>query len=205
MHESRDPIEESVHVYVDGAFNRQELEAQGLAACPAGVRVPVDAPDSVARDIEFAGAESPIYAHLAHPRNMGGAAAGADCCPREPGVSRAHQPCMPTGGAGCIGGDCAGSAEPAGRGAGVCRADAADGGVQPDDGGAAAERHDRRAGLLRRGRKSVGVGRGGTVLRNPADGGGAAADSRAGGGGFVGAAVAGWVQCGRGRRARLRE
>jgi carboxymethylenebutenolidase len=34
--------------------------------------VPVDAPDIVARDIEFAGAESPIYAHFAHPRNMEG-------------------------------------------------------------------------------------------------------------------------------------
>jgi hypothetical protein len=58
MHESRDPIEELVHVYVDGAFNRQELEAQGPVACPAGVLV--DAPDSVVRDIEFAGAESSI-------------------------------------------------------------------------------------------------------------------------------------------------
>ncbi|MFN9262068.1 MAG: dienelactone hydrolase family protein [Acidobacteriota bacterium] len=96
MHESKDPIEELVHLYVDGAFNRRELvarvtrmlgspaaavaalsglaelEAQGPGACPAGVRVPVDAPDIVARDIEFAGAESPIYAHFAHPRNMEG-------------------------------------------------------------------------------------------------------------------------------------
>lgn len=96
MHDSKDPIEELVHLYVDGAFNRRELvarvtrmlgspaaavaalsglaelEAQGPGACPAGVRVPVDAPDIVARDIEFAGAESPIYAHFAHPRNMEG-------------------------------------------------------------------------------------------------------------------------------------
>ncbi|MBZ2177191.1 MAG: dienelactone hydrolase family protein [Acidobacteria bacterium] len=96
MHDSKDPIEELVHLYVDGAFNRRELvarvtrmlgspaaavaavsglaelEAQGPGACPAGVRVPVDAPDIVARDIEFAGAESPIYAHFAHPRNMQG-------------------------------------------------------------------------------------------------------------------------------------
>lgn len=96
MHENNDPLHELVHLYVDGAFNRRELvarvtkmlgspaaalvalggfselQAQAPSACPAGIRVPLDAPDIVARDIEFAGENSPIYAHFAHPRNMEG-------------------------------------------------------------------------------------------------------------------------------------
>jgi len=96
VHDNNDPIHELVHLYVDGAFNRRELvarvtkmlgspaaalvalggfaelQAQGPSACPAGVRVPIDAPDIVAQDIEFAGPESRIFAHFAHPRNMDG-------------------------------------------------------------------------------------------------------------------------------------
>ena len=114
MHENTDPIHELVHLYVDGAFNRRELvtrvtrllgssaaavaalsglaelKAQGPAACPAGVRVPVDAPDIVARDIEFAGAESPIYAHFAHPLNMGGTGGGTGGAP-QPGLIIIHE------------------------------------------------------------------------------------------------------------------
>src|SRR5258705_3519463 len=77
--ENQDPISSVVHLYVDGGFSRRELirlvakhtgsiataaaavaalgvaEAQTPVACPAGVSVPADAPDIIARDVEYAG------------------------------------------------------------------------------------------------------------------------------------------------------
>jgi len=92
-----DPVHELVHLYVDGAFNRRELvslvtkllgstaaatvalstfqeemQAQPPQACPAGVQVPINTPDIVAQDIEFAGEASKIFAHFAYPRQMNG-------------------------------------------------------------------------------------------------------------------------------------
>lgn len=94
---NNDPLHDLVHLYVDGAFNRRELVARaskllGSAAaaatalggfeelqaqttpqaCPAGVQVPINAPDIVAQDIEFAGEGSKIFAHFAYPRQMEG-------------------------------------------------------------------------------------------------------------------------------------
>lgn len=95
--ENNDPVHELVHLYVDGAFNRrelvsrvtkilgstaaavtalssfqEELQAQPPQACPAGVQVPINAPDVVAQDVEFAGEASKIFAHFAYPRQMNG-------------------------------------------------------------------------------------------------------------------------------------
>jgi len=95
--ENNDPIHELVHLHVDGAFNRrelvsrvtkllgstaaavtalssfqEELQAQPPQACPAGVQVPINAPDVVAQDVEFAGEGSRIFAHFAYPRQMNG-------------------------------------------------------------------------------------------------------------------------------------
>ena len=92
----QDPVNELVHLYVDGAFPRRELIARvtkmlgsGAAAavalggysellaqtpqaCPAGIQVPLDAPDIVAKDVEFKGQDSKIFAHFAYPRNFTG-------------------------------------------------------------------------------------------------------------------------------------
>lgn len=93
MYESKDPLDELVHLYVDGAFDRRELVsrvtkmtgslAAALAAlagfeelkaqatpCPANVRVPVDAPDIVAQDVEYAGPGGKMLGHFAYPKNM---------------------------------------------------------------------------------------------------------------------------------------
>lgn len=95
--ENNDPVHELVHLHVDGAFNRrelvsrvtkllgstaaaltalssfqEELRAQPPQACPAGVQVPLNAPDVVAQDVEFAGEGSKIFAHFAYPRQMNG-------------------------------------------------------------------------------------------------------------------------------------
>ena len=51
---------------------QEELQAQPPQACPAGVQVPINAPDIVAQDIEFAGEASKIFAHFAYPRQMNG-------------------------------------------------------------------------------------------------------------------------------------
>ncbi|MBM3788629.1 MAG: dienelactone hydrolase family protein, partial [Acidobacteria bacterium] len=47
-----------------------ELLAQAPSACPADLRVPEDAPDIVARDVEFPGEASKIFAHFAYPKNI---------------------------------------------------------------------------------------------------------------------------------------
>jgi carboxymethylenebutenolidase len=85
------PIDGLVHLYVDGAFNRRELVkrvtrhtgsvAAALAAlkgysvfgqaatpCPANVRVPEDAPDITARDVQYPGEESVLMGYLAYPK-----------------------------------------------------------------------------------------------------------------------------------------
>ena len=89
--EKQGPIEELLHLYVDGAFSRRELirrlavytggVAGAIAAlsglnlaraqdasssCPA--KVPADAEDLNVSDIEFAGEDSPVFGHLAFPK-----------------------------------------------------------------------------------------------------------------------------------------
>src|SRR5260221_8432737 len=92
----QDPVHELVHLYVDGAFGRRELVsrvtkmlgsgaaaaialggysellAQTPVACPAGIQVPLDAPDIVASDVEFSGTGGKIFAHFAYPKNFDG-------------------------------------------------------------------------------------------------------------------------------------
>ncbi|MBY0506202.1 MAG: dienelactone hydrolase family protein [Bryobacteraceae bacterium] len=94
MYESKNPIDELVHLYVDGAFDRrelvqrvvrvtgsmaaalaalggfEELRAQPPSACPADVRVPADAPYLDARDVEFAGPGGRMLGYLAQPKNL---------------------------------------------------------------------------------------------------------------------------------------
>ena len=91
MWESNDPIDELVHLYVDGAFNRrelfnrvvkytgsataavaalsgyEELRAQAPQACPDGIKVPGDAPDLIAQDIVFTSADGVrMQCHVAY-------------------------------------------------------------------------------------------------------------------------------------------
>ena len=90
--ENQDPISSLVHLYVDGAFSRRELirrvakytgsvatataavtalgvaKAQSPQACPAGLSVPANAPDVVARDVEYAGDAGTMFGYLAEPR-----------------------------------------------------------------------------------------------------------------------------------------
>lgn len=89
----RDKMDSLLHLYIDGAFDRRELisrltKVAGSAAaataffqksgwaqavpspCPDGVRVPVDAPDIVAEDIQFSGKGGNIFAHLAKPKEL---------------------------------------------------------------------------------------------------------------------------------------
>ena len=88
-------IDELVHLYVDGAFNRRELwkrvtaitgsaavttatllslgvpekaAAQTGGACPADVRVPADAPDVEGVFTDFPGAAGRLFGYLAVPR-----------------------------------------------------------------------------------------------------------------------------------------
>ena len=92
----QDPVHELVHLYVDGAFDRRELfsrvtklfgsgaaataalggyselMAQTPSACPANVRVPIDAPGIVARDIEYTANGVKMFAHFAYPANVEG-------------------------------------------------------------------------------------------------------------------------------------
>ena len=94
MYESKNPIDELVHLYVDGAFDRrelvqrvvrvtgslaaalaalggfEELRAQPPSACPADLRIPADAPDLEGRDVEFAGPGGRMLGYLVQPRNM---------------------------------------------------------------------------------------------------------------------------------------
>jgi carboxymethylenebutenolidase len=85
-------IEHLVHLYVDGAFPRRELVrklsrylggaaaatallnerglAQAPAACPANIRIPLDAMDVTAEDIQIGGKAGPLYVHLAKPNPL---------------------------------------------------------------------------------------------------------------------------------------
>lgn len=96
MYENQDPVHQLVHLYVDGGFDRRELirkvtkltgslaaamaalagfdelKAQGPPpACPAGIKVPLDAPDVDARDIEWTAAGGiKMFGHLALPKGI---------------------------------------------------------------------------------------------------------------------------------------
>lgn len=95
MHDNHDPIHELVHLYVDGAITRrglvkrvarrtgsvaaaiaalagfEDLQAQSAIACPAGVTVPLDAPDLVAQDVTFAGEDGTrLFGRLAYPKGI---------------------------------------------------------------------------------------------------------------------------------------
>lgn len=87
------PIEELIHLYVDGAFSRRELisrlarytggvtaamaalstldlahaEETG-ASCPADSSVPADTPDLNVSDVQFPGDAGAIFGHLAYPK-----------------------------------------------------------------------------------------------------------------------------------------
>lgn len=114
-HEDEDQVHELVHLYVDGAFKRRELfsrltktlgssaaataalsgysqlMAQAPSACPADLRVPLDAPDIVARDVEFNGEASKIFAHFAYPRNLEGKAPGVIVIHENRGLVEHHK------------------------------------------------------------------------------------------------------------------
>src|SRR5438874_1414105 len=104
--ENQDPISSLVHLYIDGGFSRRELirrvasytgsiatataavtalgvaEAQQTAACPADLRVPENASDIVARDVEYAGDAGKMFGYLAEPKNAQG---------QQPGVIVVHE------------------------------------------------------------------------------------------------------------------
>jgi carboxymethylenebutenolidase len=96
MYETKNPIGQLVHLYVDGAFNRRELvkrvarrtgsvaaamaalsgyEEMNAEEVPESVRarnrVALDNPEIEARDIEFAAPQGMLYAHLAQPVTEG--------------------------------------------------------------------------------------------------------------------------------------
>ncbi len=104
--ENESPVEQLVHLYVDGAFDRRELVqrvarlvggtaaalttlggfevlAQTPSACPANVQVPIDSPDVTARDVQFGGEGGTIFGHLAYPSGLNGKLA--------PGVIVVHE------------------------------------------------------------------------------------------------------------------
>ena len=92
MYQEKGVIANLVHLYVDGAFSRRELvqrvarhtgsiaaatialggfeimHAQAPPACPDGIKVPADAPDIVARDVQYAGEGGTIFGYLAYPK-----------------------------------------------------------------------------------------------------------------------------------------
>lgn len=96
MYESQNPIDQLVHLYVDGAFDRRELVqrvvkltgSMGAAmaalagfseemnaqptACPANVQVPANDPSLVVEDVRFPGVASDLLGHLAYPRDASG-------------------------------------------------------------------------------------------------------------------------------------
>src|SRR3954470_3211268 len=104
--ENEDPISSLVHLYVDGAFSRRELirrvakytgsiatataavttlgvaEAQQPAACPADLRVPENASDIVARDVEYSGGDTRMFGYLVEPKNAQG---------QQPGIIVVHE------------------------------------------------------------------------------------------------------------------
>jgi carboxymethylenebutenolidase len=89
--EKQGPIENLVHLYVDGAFSRRELiqrvaaytgsmaaaiaavgsfsevRADDTPACAIDASVPADAPDLNISDVQFAGEASSVFGHLAYP------------------------------------------------------------------------------------------------------------------------------------------
>lgn len=100
MYESKDPVDELVHLYIDGAFNRRELvrrvaqhtgtvatalavlaHHQGLQAAETdgpsqgkrrpGAPQPRDAFEIEASDMEFSGPAGRLFGHLAAPRADG--------------------------------------------------------------------------------------------------------------------------------------
>lgn len=95
FNEHESPVDELVHLYVDGAFDRRELVrrvakmaggtaaalttlngyevfGQSATACPANVQVPADAADVTARDVQYTGEESTLYGYLAYPSGLNG-------------------------------------------------------------------------------------------------------------------------------------
>ncbi len=92
MYQEKGVIANLVHLYVDGAFSRRELvqrvarhtgsiaaamtvlsgfevmHAQAPPACPDGIKVPPDAPDIVARDVQFSGDGGTLFGYLAYPK-----------------------------------------------------------------------------------------------------------------------------------------
>src|SRR5690242_15794279 len=89
--EHEGPLEELVHLYVDGAFSRRELirrvaihtgslaaaltalsgyevlHAETAPGCPADSNVPADAEDRVLADVQFPG-DVPLLGYLAYPK-----------------------------------------------------------------------------------------------------------------------------------------
>ena len=91
MHDEKGSINELVHLYIDGAFDRRELirrvarQAGSMAgamtalggydvlnaqpsACPEGVRVPADAPDLVMNEVTFPSFGATVNGYLAYPK-----------------------------------------------------------------------------------------------------------------------------------------
>src|SRR5512141_3523803 len=91
MYDKKGPIDQLVHLYVDGGITRRDLvrrvarktgsiaAAMGVLAgyvdleaqptpVPANVRVPAEADDIEARDIEWAGQGGRLFGHLAMPK-----------------------------------------------------------------------------------------------------------------------------------------
>src|SRR2546425_10269502 len=91
MLDDKNPIEELVHLYVDGAFSRRELmdrvskyaggwgaaalalsalgvgTAEAQSTCPADVRVPEGAPGIQTRNISYDGENVKLLGYLAYP------------------------------------------------------------------------------------------------------------------------------------------
>jgi carboxymethylenebutenolidase len=111
----QDPVHELVHLYVDGAFDRRELlsrvtklfgsgaaatvalggyselMAQTPSACPANVKVPIDAPDIVASDIEYSANGVKMQAHFAYPRGVEGKIPGVIVIHENRGLLEHHK------------------------------------------------------------------------------------------------------------------
>ena len=93
MYQEKGVIANLVHLYVDGAFSRRELvqrvarhtgsvaaaitalggfevmHAQAPPACPDGIKVPADAPDIVASDVQYNGDGGTIFGYVAYPKS----------------------------------------------------------------------------------------------------------------------------------------
>jgi carboxymethylenebutenolidase len=106
MYDKQGPIDQLVHLYVDGAISRRDLvrrvarrtggTAAAIAALsgyadlkaeptpvPPGVRAAADDPDIDARDVTFAGAAGQLFGYLALPR--------IPATPQLPGVLVVHE------------------------------------------------------------------------------------------------------------------